>query len=199
MFKASETKDMAETMIKLYAGARSRASIVRWYLEELQLPYEIVQLDMSTGEHLQPSYLAINPFGKVPAIQDGDVTLYESGAILLYLADKVGQLGSNPAERGVMYQWVLFGNATLGQGIFNEATREKETVRMLTPLNQHFANHSYLVGDTFSVADIAIGTMLYYIPMMLSVDFSPYPNVQRYVQQLLDRPACQRGMFGKTG
>jgi glutathione S-transferase len=190
---------MAETVIKLYAGARSRASIVRWYLEELQLPYEIVQLDMSAGEHLQPSYLAINPFGKVPAIQDGDVTLYESGAILLYLADKVGQLGSNPAERGLMYQWVLFGNATLGQGIFNEATREKETVRMLTPLNQHFATHSYLVGDRLTVADIAVGSVLHFLPLMLSVDFRPYPNVQRYVQQLLERPACQRGMLGKAG
>jgi len=75
-------------MIKLYGGARSRASIVKWYLEELQTPYEFQLLDMSVGEHLQPDFLLINPFGKVPAIADGDFIVWESGAILLYLADK---------------------------------------------------------------------------------------------------------------
>jgi glutathione S-transferase len=59
-------------MIKLYGGARSRASIVRWYLEELAIPYEFVLLDMSAGEHVQPDFLKLNPFGKVPTIVDGD-------------------------------------------------------------------------------------------------------------------------------
>jgi glutathione S-transferase len=189
---------MADSTIKLYAGARSRASIVRWYLEELQMPYEIVQLDMTAGEHLQPPYLAINPFGKVPAIQDGEITLYESGAILLYLAEKAGQLGTTPQQRGLVYQWVLFGNATLGQGIFNEATREKELVRMMTPLNQLFSQQPFLLGDSFSVADVAVGSVLYFIPMMLPVDLSPYPELQSYIQRLSERPACQKGMFGKS-
>lgn len=74
-------------MLKLYGGARSRASIVQWYLEELGIPYEFVLLDMQAGEHLLPEFLAINPIGKVPAIADGNFTLWESGAILLYLAD----------------------------------------------------------------------------------------------------------------
>jgi glutathione S-transferase len=189
---------MADSTIKLYAGARSRASIVRWYLEELQMPYEIVQVDMTAGEHLQPPYLAINPFGKVPAIQDGEITLYESGAILLYLAEKAGQLGTTPQQRALVYQWVLFGNATLGQGIFNEATREKELVRMMTPLNQLFSQQPFLLGDSFSVTDIAVGSVLYFIPMMLPVDLSPYPAVLSYIQRLSERPACQRGMFGKS-
>ena len=75
-------------MLKLYGGARSRASIVQWYLEELELPYEFVLLDMQAGEHLQPAFREINPFGKVPAIIDGNLRLWESGAILLYLAER---------------------------------------------------------------------------------------------------------------
>jgi glutathione S-transferase len=188
---------MTDAPLKLYAGARSRASIVRWYLEELQAPYELVQLDMGAGEHLQAPYLAINPFGKVPGILDGDISLYESGAILLYLAEKYQQMPTDLAARAKIYQWVLFGNATLGQGIFNEATREKETVRMLTPLQQHFQEHSFILGDTFSVADVAVGSILFFIPTMLPVDLSPYPAVVAYIQRLSDRPAFQAGMLGK--
>lgn len=188
---------MTDAPLKLYAGARSRASIVRWYLEELQAPYEIVQLDMAAGEHLQPAFLAINPFGKVPAIVDGAASLYESGAILLYLAEKYQQLPADLAQRGTIYQWVLFGNATLGQGIFNEATREKETVRMMTPLNQHFQTHPFILGESFSVADVAIGSILFFIPTMLPVDLSPYPAVVNYTKRLAERPAFQSGMLGK--
>jgi glutathione S-transferase len=185
------------TPIQLYAGARSRASIVRWYLEELQVPYELVQLDMGAGEHLQAPYLGINPFGKVPSIVDGETSLYESGAILLYLAEKYQQLPTDLATKGKIYQWVLFSNATLGQGIFNEDTREKETVRMLTPLNQHFQQHPFMLGDAFTVADVAMGAILFYIPNMLPVDFSPYPAVMDYTKRLATRPAFQAGMLGK--
>ena len=76
------------SMLKLYGGAPSRASIVRWYLEEVGVPYEFVKLDLQAGEHRQPEYLTINPIGKVPAIVDGDLQLWESGANLLYLAEK---------------------------------------------------------------------------------------------------------------
>ena len=75
------------TILKLYGGARSRAAIIQWYLEELEIPYEVVLLDMQAGEHLRPDFLKINPMGKVPAIVDGDFRLWESGAILLYLAE----------------------------------------------------------------------------------------------------------------
>ena len=92
-------------MLKLYGSTRSRASIVHWYLEELGVPYEFVKLDMQAGEHLQPEYLAINPIGKVPAIVDGDFQLWESGAILLYLADKYGKTSVSAEERAVFSQW----------------------------------------------------------------------------------------------
>ncbi|MFN6157200.1 MAG: glutathione S-transferase N-terminal domain-containing protein, partial [Dolichospermum sp.] len=121
-------------MLKLYGGSRSRAAIIQWYLEELEVPYEFVLLDMQAGEHLQPDFLKINPMGKVPAIVDGDFQLWESGAILLYLADKYGKTAFSLEEKAIFTQWVLFANSSLGTGIFIEANREREMPRLLTPL-----------------------------------------------------------------
>lgn len=181
-------------MLKLYGGARSRASIVQWYLEELAVPYEFVLLDMQAGQHRQSEFLKINPIGKVPAIVDGDFQLWESGAILLYLADKYGKTSLSPEERGQISQWVLFANATLGPGIFIEATRESETPRLLNPLNEIFGQQPFLLGDEFSVADVAVGSILSYIPVMLKLDLSPYPNVLNYIQRLSERPAFQKSI-----
>ena len=185
-------------MLKLYGGARSRASIVQWYLEELAVPYEFVMLDMQAGEHQQPEYLKINPMGKVPAIVDGDFQLWESGAILLYLADKYGKTPLSAEERGIFSQWVLFSNATLGTGIFVEASREKEMPRLLTPLNEIFERQSFLLGDQFTVADIAVGSILAYIPIMLKLDLSDYPGVLNYIKRLSERPAFQKSIGGRS-
>lgn len=183
-------------MIKLYGGARSRASIVQWYLEELALPYEWVMLDFQTGENRQPPYLAINPFGKVPAIVDGAVTLWESGAILLYLAEVYGSSPNSPEHRAHLAQWVLFANATLGPGIFVEATREREMPRLLSALNGVLEQSEYLVDNHFSVADVAVGSILAYIPMMLKLGFDDYPAIAAYVQRLTQRPGFQ-GSIGQ--
>jgi glutathione S-transferase len=185
-------------MLKLYGGARSRASIIQWCLEELEVPYEFVMLDMQAGEHLQPEYLKINPMGKVPAIVDGDLQLWESGAILLYLADKYGKTPLSPEERGKFSQWVLFANATLGPGIFVEANREREMPRLLTPLNEIFERQSFLLGDEFSVADVAVGSILSYIPIMLKLDLSAYPGVLNYMQRISERPAFQKSIGGRA-
>jgi glutathione S-transferase len=134
-------------MLKLYGGVRSRASIVQWYLEELGVPYEFVLLDMQAGAHRQPDYLAINPMGKVPAIVDGDFKLAESGAILVYLAQKYGKMPQYLEGQAEVIQWVLFSNATLAQGIFSEATREKETPKLLTPLNQILERQPFIMGE----------------------------------------------------
>lgn len=184
-------------MLKLYGSARSRASIVQWYLEELNIPYEFVLLDMQAGENQQPDYLAINPLGKVPAIADGDFKVWESGAILLYLADKYGQESLTPEKRAVLNQWILYANATLGPGVFSEATREKELPRHMTMLNTHLEKQPYLLGDEFSVADVAVGALLAYIPLMLKIDLSDYPAVTRYMQRLSERPACQKALGGR--
>jgi glutathione S-transferase len=184
-------------MLKLYGGARSRASIVQWYLEELGVPYEFILLDMQAGEHRQPEYLAINPMGKVPAIVDGDFQLWESGAILFYLAQKYGKMPPSLEEQAKINQWILFGNATLGPGIFVEASRERETPKLLTPLNQILEKQPFFLGDELSVVDVAVGSILAYIPMMLKLDLSEYPAVVDYIKRISERPAFQKAMGGR--
>jgi glutathione S-transferase len=184
-------------MLKLYGGARSRASIIQWYLEELEVPYEFVLLDMQAGEHLQPDFLKINPIGKVPAIVDGDFQLWESGAILLYLTEKYGKTAYSLEEKAIFSQWVLFANSSLGTGIFIEANREREMPRLLAPLNELFAKQPFLLGNDFTVADVAVGSILCYIPMMLKVDLSPYPAVLNYMQTISERPAFQKTIGGR--
>jgi glutathione S-transferase len=179
-------------MLKLYGGARSRASIVQWYLEELGVPYEFVLLDMAAGQHRQPEYLAINPMGKVPAIIDGDFRLWESGAILLYLAEKYGSTPMTLEQRAEANQWILFANATLGPGIFVETSREKEMPRLFGPLNERLQQQPYLMGDSFTVVDAAVGSMLAYMPLMLKINFEGYPALQAYVKRLTERSAFQR-------
>lgn len=184
-------------MLKLYGGARSRASIVQWYLEELGEPYEFILLDMQAGVHQQPEFLAINPMGKVPAIVDGDFQLWESGAILFYLAQKHGKMPSSLDKQAEIIQWILFGNATLGPGIFVEASREREMPKLMTPLNQILEKQPFLLGDEFGVADVAVGSILAYIPMMLKLDLSEYPAVVDYIKRLTERPAFQKAMAGR--
>jgi glutathione S-transferase len=184
-------------MLKLYGGARSRASIVHWYLEELGVPFEFVLLDMTTGEHRQENFLAINPFGKVPTIVDGNLKLWESGAIILYLAEKYGKMPPSIEEKSSIVQWVLFANATLGPGLFIESSRARETPKMLEPLNQLFGERPFIMGSEFSVADVAVGSMLAYVGMMLpDVDLSVYPAVTDYIKRMADRDAF-RNSIGK--
>lgn len=182
-------------MIKLYGGARSRASIVKWYLEELQAPYEFQLLDMSVGEHLQPDFLMINPFGKVPAIADGDFLVWESGAILLYLADKHQEV-KTIEERAIASQWISFANATLAPGLFGADTREKETPRLLGGLNKILENHSYITGDNLTVSDVAVASILDYAIMMLKMSYADYPAIDAYIKRIGNRPAYQKAMLG---
>jgi glutathione S-transferase len=180
-------------MLKLYGGARSRATIIQWQLEELAIPYEFVMLDMQAGEHRQEAFLGINPFGKVPAIVDDDIKLWESGAILLYLAQKYSPVKYSPEQQAEFAQWILFANATLGPGIFVEANREKEMPRLMTGLNGIFEHQPFLMGNEFTVADIAVASILSYIPMLLKIDLSEYTYIAKYMQQMQERPA-----FAKT-
>ncbi|HEY9794510.1 MAG TPA: glutathione S-transferase family protein [Leptolyngbyaceae cyanobacterium] len=185
-------------MLKLYGGARSRASIIQWYLEELGVPYEFILLDMQAGEHRQPEFLAINPMGKVPAIVDGEFKLWESGAILFYLAQKYGNMPSSLEAQAEVNQWILFANATLGPGVFVEASRERETPKLMKPLNQLLEQQSFLLGDELSVVDVAVGSVLAYIPMMLKLDLSEYPAVVDYIKRISERPAFQKTIGGRT-
>jgi glutathione S-transferase len=186
-------------MLKLYGGARSRASIVQWYLEELKVPYDFVQLDMKADEHRQPAFLALNPMGKVPVLQNGDFALSESGAILLYLAQKYDpSYPTTPEQQAELSQWVLFANSTLSMGVFMEASQDRETKVLLGPLSDRLQQHPYILGESFTVADVALGSMLAYIPMMLKLDLSPYPGVVLYGQRLAERPVFQEIIMGRS-
>jgi glutathione S-transferase len=125
-------------MLKLYGGILTLAFIVAWYLEELAVKYEFVQLDMQTGAHLKQDFLAINPMGKLSAIVNGNFKLWETGAILLYLAEKYRQLPESLEERSEINQWLFFANATLIPGIYQASNFEREHLRLLEALNQIF-------------------------------------------------------------
>ncbi len=183
-------------MLKLYGGARSRAAIVQWYLEELAVPYEFVLLDMQAGEHHQPAFLAINPIGKVPAIVEGDFKLWESGAILLYLAEKYGEPNLTLERRSLLNQWINYANATMGPAMLTDASREKELPRHMTMLNHLLENQPFIVGESFSVADVAIGSLVAYCQMLFQLDLSAYPAVVNYAKRLAERPPCQKSILG---
>lgn len=180
-------------MLKLYGGARSRASIVQWYLEELSVPYEFVLLDLQAGQQFEPDYLAINPIGKVPAIEDGALRLWESGAILLYLSERYDtSVMQSPELHAALAQWVLFANATLGPGIFIEASRSREMPRLFGGLEKIFEQHDYLVAQQFTAADVAVGSMLAYIPLMLKIQYDDYPAIASYLKRITERPAFRK-------
>ncbi|AXY67151.1 glutathione S-transferase family protein [Thermosynechococcus sichuanensis E542] len=183
-------------MLKLYGGAKSRASIVRWYLEELGIPYEFVLMDLQAEEQHQPDFLKLNPMGKVPVIVDGDVVLWESGAILLYLAQVHDKLPKDAAAAAQVYQWVLFANSTLTQAMFPPENRDRQLPRLLKGIETALTGQSYILGNDFSVADVALGSVLAYLQMLFQVDLSPYPAVADYVARLQQRPAFQKGLLG---
>jgi len=188
--------------LTLYGGARSRASMPRWYLEEKGIPYRWQQLDMEAGEHRQEPFLAINPFGKVPALVEEDpalpggrLQLFESGAILLYLAERHGGECGTAAERGLAQQWVLFANATLATALFVPSNREREFPRLMEVLDGLLAGGRPLMGTAWGVADCAVNAYLAYLPIFFpQIDLSPYPNVQATIAATQQRPAYQRGM-----
>jgi glutathione S-transferase len=182
-------------MLKLYGGKFSRASIVQWYLEELEIPYDFVLLDLQAGEHRQPDFLSINPMGKVPAIVDGDLKLWESGAILLYLMEKYAPSVSL-GQRAIATQWVMFANATLGPGIFVEANRPREMPRLLSALNTWLESRLFL-EEEFTAGDVAVGSLLAYMPMMLKLGFEEYPAIDAYLKRLMARPAFQKSIGGR--
>lgn len=143
-----------------------------------------------------------HPFGSIPALLDGDQKVFESGAILMYLADKYGGLDT-PEKRAEANKWVVWANATLDPICFKEDgngrvldTGLRGENRRLGRLNQILKDQEFILGDKFSVADVAIGSYLLYVPQFFpDVNVSQYPNIQRYMKQLCERPAYARA-FG---
>lgn len=200
--------------LTLYGGARSRASMVRWYLIEHQIAYSWQQLDMAVGAHKQPEFLAINPFGKVPALVDDSLCepdgqplrLSESGAILLHLAEHharefEGEGGQ--ARRALTAQWVLFANATLGPALMAAATGKPEQLQgLLTVLDGLLARGGSLLDPPgaaspapWGAADCVVEAYLAYLPLFCpQVDLAFYHQVQARIAAVQQRPAYQQAM-----
>jgi glutathione S-transferase len=197
--------------MKLYHSAQSRSVRPRWLLEELGVPFELVRLDFSKQEHKAADYMKIHPHGAVPALVDGDVKLFESAAICMYLADKYADKKLAPAvgtpARGLYYQWVLYSIATLEPPVLQvfmntvmlpEEQRSAKAVEegkkgfatVAQVLSQALDGKSFLLGEQFSAADVMIGSTLSWAQFMgLLAD---QPTLQSYVARLAERPAFQR-------
>jgi len=198
-------------MIDLYTYPTPNGRKPAIMLEEVGLPYTPKKVDLSKGEQFNPEFVAINPNSKIPAIVDHETgfTIFESGAILIYLAEKTGQL--LPKDYGKprydVLQWLMFQMGNIGPmfgqlGHFRHLAPEpveyginryeKETNRLLKVMDEHLARTEYLAGD-YSIADIATYPWAA-IYNHLGVEISPYPNVKRWLDTLAERPAVQRGM-----
>lgn len=198
-------------MIDLYTAGTPNGYKVSIALEELALPYRMHVIDLLGGEQKQPAFLAINPNGRIPVIVDGDAegfTVFESGAILWYLAEKTGRLLPADAKgRNVALQWLMFQMSAVGPmmgqaNVFYRYLPEKiplaiqryqgESRRLFEVLESRLATHEYLAGD-YSIADIATWPWAR-IHEWSGVSVKGLPNLQRWLAQIAERPAVQRGI-----
>jgi len=198
-------------MITLYGKVMSRAARCVWVLEELGLEYEHVPTDSRTGEYKTEEFLSINPGGKIPALKDGEVSLFESLGINLYLAQKYGAGSLWPDDecgQAQVIQWTLFaateleppGAARLVEFIFksederNQAiweAAEKRAGPVLDVLEASLQNSLYLVGDCFTIADLNTSVVLEYLDRT-GVDLRPWSKTYGWYRTCIDRPANQR-------
>jgi GSH-dependent disulfide-bond oxidoreductase len=182
-------------------------------LEELALPYRTHWVDITKGEQQKPEYVAINPNSKVPAIVDDGINVFESGAVLIHLAEKAGKLLPTSGQaRADTLAWTFFniGNTgpMLGQlGFFSKFAKEKvpmaierftkETERLLKILDTRLGQTKYLAGAEFSIADIINFTWANAGRTFLGLDYAPYPNLVRWLDELAARPAFVKALAMK--
>lgn len=198
-------------MIELYTAGTPNGYKISIMLEELGLPYTVRAIKLAEKEQKQEWYLRLNPNGRIPAIVDhdnDDFVVFESGAILIYLAEKTGRfLPPDPKQRSRVIQWLMFQMGNIGpmQGqahVFVRYAREKipyaieryqkETLRLYEVLERQLEHREFLV-DELSIADIAAFPWVRRCEWAgLTIDH--LPNVQRWLQALEARPAVQRGL-----
>ncbi len=195
---------MAHELV-LYTNPMSRGRIARWMLEEIEQPYRVEVVDYATTMKA-PEYLAINPMAKVPALRHGDATVTETAAICAYLADAFpdARLAPPPHHplRAPYYRWLFFAAGPLEAAVSNKALgfvvppdRERmmgygniDTV--MRTLEQAVSTESYLAGDTFTAADLYVGSHLGFGMMFGTVERRP--AFERYWRRVSARPACIR-------
>lgn len=209
--------------LQLYSLPTPNGVKVSIMLEETALPYEAHLVSFERNEQNSPEFLSLNPNNKIPAILDPNgpdghpIALFESGAILIYLAEKTGQLlPRNPAQRYQTLQWLMFQMGGIGPmfgqvGFFHKfAGREYEdkrprdryigeSRRLLGVLEQHLQDKDWMLGNTYSIADIAIWpwvrNLIGFYGAGDLVGITDFANVQRVLTQFLERPAVQRGLL----
>ena len=197
-------------MIKLYYHPSPNPLKVALFMEEAGLPYELIPVDTRKGEQHAPAFLAINPNGKTPALVDGDVTVFDSNAILLYLAEKTGRFlpQSTPAARAQMYSRLMFVATGIGpycgQAVHfkffapepkdyavNRYTFEAE--RHWRLVNEQLAGRQWMLGDTYTLVDMAVWGWSRMIPRIMGDDaWAALPQVKRHLDAINARPAAQR-------
>lgn len=208
--------------IQLYSLNTPNGVKVSVMLEELGLPYEAHLVDITRDENRLPEFLSLNPNGKIPAIIDPDgpggrsLGLFESGAILVYLAEKTGRfLPSDPAARYETLQWVFFQNAAIGPmfgqvGYFYRfAGREiedkrpleryrQESMRLLAVLDERLKGRRWLMGDAYTIADITtlgwVRNLIDFYGARELVAFDSLAEVPGWLERGLARPAIQKGL-----
>ncbi len=185
-------------------------------LEELGLEYQPHWVDISKDEQFTPAFLAVNPNNKIPAIVDQDgpeghpISVFESGAVLIYLAEKAGKLlPTDPAGRYATLEWTFFNVANAGPMIgqyqhFVKFAKEqvpyaierygKETQRIFKVLDTRLEQREFLVGDTLTIADIINFTWPHAARTFIGMDLSAYPNLVRWLDALAARPAFAKAL-----
>jgi GST-like protein len=197
-------------MIDLYTFTTPNGRKPAIMLEEVGLPYNSIKIDISKGDQFTPEFVAINPNSKIPAIVDKEtgITVFESGAILIYLAEKTGQLlPSETAERIKVIEWLMFQMASVGP-MFGQLSHfrnfapekipyaieryEKETLRLFGVLDGELAKQEFIAGE-YSIADISTYPWVAAYEF-LGVTLEDHPNLKRWVETMKKRPAVQKGM-----
>jgi GSH-dependent disulfide-bond oxidoreductase len=200
-------------MIQLYTWGTPNGKKVSIMLEEIAMPYEVHPINLSQGEQMKPDYLAINPNNKIPSIIDTDgpggkpLTLFESGAILMYLAEKSGKLWpADMRQRYAVIQWLMFQMGGVGP-MFGQANYffrleekvpyaieryHKEALRLYRVLEKALGQNDYLGGE-YSIADIATYPWVWRHDIH-QVKLEDFPNVKRWYDKISERPAVKRGM-----
>jgi len=197
-------------MIDLYTAATPNGKKASIALEELQLDYNVIALNLSEKEQHKPAFLKINPNGRIPAIVDRDednFAVFESGAILIYLAEKTGKLMPTDAKgRSQVIQWLMFqmggigpmmGQANVFYRYFDEKIPKvieryhREVKRLFTVLDTHLKDNEYLAGD-YSIADIANWAWARTYRWS-GVEIEDLPHLTRWLYQIGERPAVEKG------
>ena len=208
--------------LQLYSLPTPNGVKVSIALEEIGLPYEAHRVAFETNDQMSPAFLSLNPNNKIPAILDPDgpggqpLALFESGAILVYLADKTGQLmPKDPAARYETLQWLMFQMGGIGPmfgqlGFFHKFAGKEyedkrprdryaaESKRLLGVLNQRLAGRDWVMGAQYSIADIAIWpwvrNLVGFYEARDIVGFDDFPQVQRVLANFVARPAVVKGL-----